>query len=195
MAVNVIIPIKDTPIEFFENCMYSLAGQTKKSFLTTIIDDTSSEENFQKYMEIINKLPLTVKVIKHSVNKGPGPARQTGIDAAPSFIDYFLFVDADDMLFPNTIKTLYREAKLHPEADIIAGGILVEGITSSEDYFIDIDKNHTWATGKLYKRKFLDQYNIRFLDEKMSSAEDCYFSYVVTTLSNKTLYIRKPVYF
>lgn len=195
MAVNIIIPIKDTPVEYFEQCLYSLASQTRKSFLTTVINDGSTVENTQIYKEIINKMPFNVMYLEHEICRGAGPARQTGVNNALPPVDYFFFLDADDMLFPNTIRTLYQEAKVNKEPEIVAGQIFVEGEHPSKDGQVDTKIMNAWVTGKLFKRDFLDKYNIKFLDKKMLGAEDSYFGLVATNLAKKRLFVARDIYY
>ncbi len=195
MAINVIIPIKDTDPMYFEQCLYSLATQTKKTFLTTVVDDGSTEKNFSNYIKIIDKMPFNVMLLRHEKSKGPGPARQLGIDKAIPPADYFFFLDSDDLLYPNTFKILYQEAKVNKEPDIIIGGVFIEGEHPSQDGVVPNKITSAWITGKLFKRSFLESNDIRFLDRKMLGAEDSYFGLVASNLSNKNLFVDRELYY
>lgn len=55
MLVNIIIPIKNTSIGYFEDCLYSLMTQIDKNFIVTVIDDGSYIENTQQYINLLKK--------------------------------------------------------------------------------------------------------------------------------------------
>lgn len=193
MAVNIIIPIKDTDSEYFEQCLYSLATQTKKSFITTVIDDASTEENYQQYLKIIDKMPFNVYVLRNKENLGPGAARQKAMDMAPAAADYFFFLDSDDMLYPRTVEILLSEIRIK-EADIMVGGILCAGEHRSEDGLVSPKIIAGWSTGKLFRRKFLEENNIRFLDRHIY-AEDSYFGLVAHNFTEKIYHIDETFYY
>ena len=193
MAVNIIIPIKDTDPEYFEQCLYSLATQTKKSFITTVIDDASTEENYQQYLKIIDKMPFNVYTLRNKKNLGPGAARQKAMDMAPAAVDYFFFLDSDDILYPRTVEILLKEIKVR-EADILVGGILCEGEHRSQDSIIGTQIIAGWSTGKLFRRKFLENNNIRFLNKNIY-AEDSYFGLVAHNFTKNIYYINEIIYY
>lgn len=63
-----------------------------------------------------------IRVI-HQPNGGVSVARNVGLDAARG--DYVTFLDADDTLPPEALGLRERFLKLHPDVDIVNGGVLV----------------------------------------------------------------------
>lgn len=192
MAVNVIIPIHNTDIRLFERALSSLGAQTKSGFILTVVDDASTEENSIRYQAAIDKCLFPTVYLKSEDNIGPGAARQLGMDKAWPSIDYFMFLDADDMLMPTAVDILYSEAKVN-KSDIVVSNILTEGKHRSENFIIPFGSNTTWTHGKIYRRKFLEDNNIRFPDEKIYN-EDSYFNLIAIFLAEQKFYITEPMY-
>ena len=192
MAVNVIIPVHNTPINLFERALASLGTQIKPGFIVTVVDDASTEENTKKYRAASDEYFFNVNYIKSEENIGPGQARQLGMDNAWPSIDYFMFLDADDILQPRAIDILYSEAKVR-DADVVFSEILCEGSHRTQNSVIKIGSNTTWLHGKIYKRTFLEKYNIRFLPMKIYN-EDSYFNLVATCLAEKKFSVNEILY-
>lgn len=192
MAVNIIIPIHNTSPELFARALASLATQTKRGFITTVIDDASSQENSNQYQEAISTCSFEIIYRRVDENVGPGAARQLGMDMAWPPIDYFMFLDADDVLMPTAVDILYNEAKIN-DSDIVVSNILAEGEHRSKNFTIPYGHNTTWTHGKIYKRKFLEENNIRFPEQKMFN-EDSYFNLVAVLSTTKKFYITETLY-
>jgi len=82
-----------------------------------LVDDCSTEIMNSDAVKIIEKHSDTIKVIRHSVNRGLSAARNTGI--AASQFDFVVTLDADDFFFPRSIRTLLYYAS--EEYDIFYG--------------------------------------------------------------------------
>lgn len=193
MAINIIIPVKDTNPKYFQDCLFSLATQTKKNFLTTIIDDFSTPENSKIYQDLIKQMPYEVNFFRADEHIGPGPARQLGLDMAPTPVDYFMFLDSDDLLYPRAVELLYSEAKV-TDADIVAADIFVEGKHRSQDGYIKGGGAVSWITGKAYKRALFEEFDIRFLPRKMY-AEDSYFNLITFNFAKKIYTLDEIIYY
>ena len=116
--VDVIIPTYKAR-ETLPKALDSLVAQTKKLFIVTIIQDGDGED-YSDIIEEYRRRGLQLFLISLKENKGPGGARQAGIDAN-KMCDYLMFLDADDMLMPRAIEILYHEAK-HERGNQTQGG-------------------------------------------------------------------------
>jgi glycosyltransferase involved in cell wall biosynthesis len=67
-----------------------------------VVDDGSTDDGGDIVAEMAQNNPR-IKLIRHPKNCGNGPARNTGLDAARG--KYIYFVDADDVLVPNSMAT------------------------------------------------------------------------------------------
>lgn len=193
MAINIIIPVKDTPPEYFKDCLISLIIQTKKNFITTIIDDGSTEENKAIYASLMEKMPFEIIYLENKGIPGPGMARQLGLDKAPAPVDYFMFLDSDDMLYPRAIEILYTEAKVN-KADLVCANILAQGKHRTKDGILMGNEAVSWLTGKAYSRKFLEDKKIRFIPD-LFYAEDSYFNLVTFNLLETNGHVDEVIYY
>lgn len=186
--VNIIIPYYNDE-EGIKTALESLKNQTKKIFVVTIVDDNSSND----ISSIINEFnkTLNIKYIKQNKNRGPGCARQRGLDLCNSFIDYVMFLDSDDILYPRAIEVLYHEAKIN-KADIVASDILVEKKNDSGNV-IKAEDATTWTHGKIYSLDFLRKNNITFFEDVRYN-EDSAFNLIVYELAERKFFISETTY-
>lgn len=187
--VNVIIPTykaRDT----LPQALDSLVTQTKKFFITTIVQDCDGED-YTDIVEEYRKRGLQLHLIQTPENGGPGNARQFGMDH-DHMCDYFMFLDADDMYFPRAIEILYREAKLK-DADIICSNFIAERAHEPGLYMDASNIPVTWTHGKIYKADFLRKNNIRFLPN-LRLNEDSYFNLVAVNSTKKRFNVPETTY-
>ena len=187
--LNVIIPTykaRDT----LPKALDSLVAQTKKMFLVTIVQDCDGED----YTDIVKEYKrrgLQIYLLTLKENKGPGCARQAGMDIN-KMCDYFMFLDSDDMLTPRAIEILYREAKLH-DADIVSSDFIAEQNGTPGKLMDVFDTPVTWCHGRVYKAKYLRDKNIRFHDS-IRLNEDAYFNLVAHNCTTNKFKIKEVTY-
>lgn len=154
--INIIIPCYNSR-ETLPKTLDSLVAQTQSRFFVTIVDDCS-EEDIDDIVEEYSKR-LNISYIRLEENGGSGAARQAGIDNN-RMCEYLMFLDSDDMLMPQAIEVLNREANLH-KPDILVSSFIQQN-KYGINFKIKLDRNITWIHGKLYKASFLKEKNIRF---------------------------------
>jgi len=120
MKVTVAIPCYKQA-EYLPDAIESALNQTYKNIEVIVVNDGSPDYT----SEIAKKYP--VKLIEQ-VNKGLASARNSAIMAMRG--QYFLPLDADDILLEDCVKELVRVAKA-TQADVIAPSLKTFG-TSSE---------------------------------------------------------------
>ena len=117
--VSVIIPMYNVS-EYVEECFSNLASQDLADFEVILIDDKSVDDTSVKVLralECFERKDVEFTLISQETNMGVACARNRGLDQASG--EYIYFYDADDRLEPDTLSTLYSEAKLQ-NADIAA---------------------------------------------------------------------------
>ena len=87
-----------------------LAEQDVK--LDIIVVDDGSVDNTS---DVVKSFGKDVRYIKQE-NQGPSAARNTGIRLAEG--DYFVFLDADDLVYPGTLLSQYETLERNVEADL-----------------------------------------------------------------------------
>ena len=139
-----------------------------------IVNDNSDTLLSKSFLENYNK--LNIKYIRTKENRGPGLARQYGIDN--TFNKYIMFLDSDDELFDN--KSLYAifQFIIIKKPIYLVCNIAVEVYDKQNRKGLKIKKGKDtfpWMHGKVYDRSFLNAFNIRFCD-KVRHLEDGYFT-------------------
>lgn len=184
--VSVIIPVYNVE-EYLEECLDSVINQTFKDIEIICINDGSTDSS----LNILNnyaKKDTRMKIYSQK-NQGQGSARNFGLNESSG--DYVYFVDSDDCIELNTIEELYNNISSN-NSDIVVSKIARFNDNSEEiDYSIpgfdfenqfdnvdfsnftfnyrDIKQyvlNRSFAPWmKLYKRKFLTDNNIYFIED------------------------------
>lgn len=85
----------------------SLAGQSDGNFSVIIYDDASTDGTSQLALDW--QSVLRIHLVQGSVRRGPGLGRNAGVRLSDA--DYVCFIDADDLVLPNHVATLRREAQ------------------------------------------------------------------------------------
>lgn len=116
--VSVIIPIYNVE-KFIQRCVKSLMAQTLSEIEFIFVDDASPDKSLQTLERTLIEFPLrkeSIKIIRHSANKGLPAARNTGLQASTG--EYIFHCDSDDYVEPDMLETLYNEASQN-NADIV----------------------------------------------------------------------------
>ena len=172
--ISIIIPIYNAE-QFLHTCLDSAIKQSLKEIEIICVNDCSTDSSPAILSEFANN-DHRVRVINHDSNKGAAAARNTGLDNAQG--NYIFFLDADDTLPSDAMEKLYSEADQYGSEmvkggfDVINNGKVIESNKWStptkrvlntniyESKFLR--KIPTSHITYLYKRHFLNQYNIRY---------------------------------
>lgn len=188
--IDIIIPAYKAQ-ESIERTIASIAIQSIKNQLkVTIVNDCDGKG----YEKVINRYSdlIDIREIKLDKNGGPGVARQYGIDNTD--LPYFTCIDADDTFAgPFALEILYKHLIEDKRNVCCVGGFLEE----HEDlHFVPHQGDLIWMFGKLYLRKFIDKYEIRFNETRAN--EDNGFNTLVRLCSDeyeKIMFIQEIVYY
>lgn len=211
--ISVIIPVYNAQ-NYLPECLDSVKNQSFLNFEVLLVDDCSSDDSLtvcEKYAAGDQRF----KIFRHSVNRGPGAARNTAIDNACG--ETIFFLDADDFLEPDTLAVL-NTLWLEESADICIGkfnyyhseGLLNTPFTFPDERYVlsvaeiclEIQKNmnapnreflFAYAWGKLFRREIIESFKIRF-SENMKMFEDLKFLYQFASYSQKIAFIPETVY-
>ena len=186
--LEVGIPVYNA-LQTLPDLLDSLCVQTKKNFMVTLCIDGDNED-YNNIISTYRARGLKPKVLRCEENHGAGVARQYIIDN--SICDYITFADADDLVNPRFVEVLYSEAKLG-NYDIISASFIREN-SKGADVLMGSDSNIiTWMHGKIYKRQFLLEKNVRFRED-LRLNEDAYFNMVAMHATKNKATIDEPLY-
>lgn len=206
--VSIILPVYNGE-KWLREAIESVRLQSETDWELIIIDDSSEDSSYQLAGSAASKdSRIKTFQIEHS---GPGGARNKGLEIAKG--NFIMFLDADDMLLPDSIKILLEFEALS-KADIIQGITLKRSISfgnkiprnsvaNKRKYFKTYDSTEAieevlyqrgldcsmW--GKLFKANLFD--NIRF--RARVTYEDLDIFYRLFEKAEKIIKINSPVYF
>ena len=153
--IDVIIPAynaHDTIIRTLSSIAMQL---NRKDLKVTIVNDGGKD-----YTDIVNTfLPiLDVKEIGYKENRGPGYARQYGIDNTVE--DFITFIDADDTFYEACSLGMLSKPMKDTSAKFIISPFIQIGKEVGQQ--APMNANLVWVFGHMYRRSFLNEHNIRF---------------------------------
>lgn len=114
--ISVIVPVYKVE-QYLHKCVDSILNQTYRNLEVILVDDGSPDECPAICDEYAEK-DARVKVI-HKVNGGLSDARNAGMAVMSG--EYLSFVDSDDLLPTDAIKTML-EITVGENADLVIGG-------------------------------------------------------------------------
>jgi len=180
--VSVIIPVYNTE-EYLEKCLQSVLNQDLKDVEILIIDDVSTDNS----LKILEKFKIDDERIilkKFEYNQGQAKGRNWGLSQAKG--DYILFVDSDDFMVPNILKTIYNKA-IKEDLEILEARYfrltevrttkhpqkfkLLKEVVPGDKYWKESGSISIIVWNKIYKRTFLVDNNILFKDRKFEDED------------------------
>lgn len=140
--ISVIVPSYNQA-EYLPDCLDSLLDQNVQGEIL-IVDDKSTDKSLAIAKKYQDKRPDVIRVIEHEVNKGLSASRNTGI--ANAKYDYFLPVDADDMLLPNCLEKILVTIR-QTNADMVAPSFKCFGLNQAEVILMQNPKLEDFRSG------------------------------------------------
>ena len=108
MTISIVVPVYNAS-EYLQTCIDSILANDCGDCEVILVDDGSTDGITPALCdEIAARHPALLRVI-HQDNKGPGGARNTGLEAARG--EYLFFVDSDDTISPHAMETLRRAVR------------------------------------------------------------------------------------
>lgn len=209
--ISIIIPCYNVE-NCIERCLESLVNQSIgiENLEIILVDDASTDGTWSKIEAFEKSYPESVMAIHCDENGRQGTARNIGMQYASA--EYVSYIDSDDWIEEDMLEILYQPMKTH-SYDFTACGFWrdkadgkplaprTEGV-GDKHFVIDNDsKRGTFvmcmsagltAWGKLYRRSFLLDNDIYFLEK--CAYEDRFFILLVYLYSRDVLVIDNRCY-
>ncbi len=131
-TISVIIPTYNSG-EFITRTLESVLSQTYKNFEIIISDDESTDETIKRADDFFDNTDFKKFTILSNPHKGPGDARNKGIDA--SMGDWIAFLDSDDMWMPEKLEKTINYINNYPTVDLICHNEIRR--YNGREYFVD----------------------------------------------------------
>ena len=196
--VSFIIPVYNSE-PYLRTCLDSLLEQGIKNIYYEIIciDDGSSDNS----KAVLNQYANTYRniIVINQENSGVSVARNQGLNWARGA--YVWFVDADDMIVPNTLKTIEKYLRNNSADRIqVESYSFSNNLTEQEKDALKSGTLHynmpykdLLATRTLYKREYLEKNRIHFL-ENVHYGEDGFFNYRTLIFHPITIHVNVLAY-
>lgn len=202
--VSVIVPIYNVQ-EYLIGCLESISNQTIKDIEIICVNDGSTDES-GSLLETFALKDNRIRVV-HQKNKGPGSARNVGLDMAKG--EYIAFCDSDDYWHPCFLEKLLPLFNQY-NADVVGAKLIhtcekhklqfkdlslfKPKIFVSETPMVDflrITKIPTGIHMKVYKRAVIDK--LRFVPH--NHYDDVAFTTLLMLQIRKIIITNYPLYF
>ena len=184
-------------VKRLQEIINDLFNQSFQDFEVIVVDDLSSSEIEEAVATVDSS---KINYIKKQLGSNSS-AKNCALDYAKG--EYVVFVEENSKLKQNYLETLYNEIYINnlDIAMLTRNGypsILDEKISSGQEYLVEeikrlkSDLNYN-ITACMFKRKFLDIYNLRF-QEDMLALENLYFKLKTFDIAGKVSQIGKVGY-
>ena len=206
LRLSIIVPFYNVE-PYIEECIRSLYNQDipHEEYEVICVDDCSPDGS-RAIVEQLQKEYPTLRLVCHKENKKLGGARNTGLKASKG--KYIWFVDSDDYIYPNVLRTLLDNAE-NCEVDILqfdhvrGSGcvnkeIKLSEITNGETYLFK-DLQYDWyykiggAWKQFFSRDFLEKIHLEYIEGAMF--EDTDYLLHAFLLADKVQHISIDAYY
>lgn len=191
--IDVIIPAYKAQNTILRT-VSSIAEQTILDDIeVTIVNDCCPNGDYHKIVDMF-KPCMKIREIKTEKNGGAGVARQYGIDNTKN--PYFTCIDADDTFNGTMALEVLRIAIEEDEANKCVSSTMME-MSDTHMVLHPHQNDMIWMFGKLYRRDFIEKYNIRFNGSR-ANEDTCFNTFVKLICDNeneRVRYITDPIYY
>ena len=209
-AISVIVPIYNGE-KFIHRCVNSILNQTFEDFELILVDDGSTDSCPQICDEYAAKDSRVIVI--HCENQGVSIARNVGLAAASG--DYVAFCDGDDSFKRTLLERTYKTA-IEEHSDIVSYNLerlsekdMPQEKESGDPDIIDLTKENifdflykvvTWQTNgwqacrSIFKRRIIEDHQIKFCDTCGNFAEDLGFTFEYLLYATRIVFLNEYLY-
>lgn len=191
MKLDILIPQYNETNEVIKPLLDSIAIQQNVNFEDVGVIICNDGSDIFLADEFLASYPFKIEYYKEP-HGGVSATRNACLDH--SVADYVMFCDADDMFYNVCgMWIIFREMKIGFDSLI---SLFIEETRNQERteiMYINREKDSTFVHGKVYRRQYLIDKNIRWND-KLTIHEDSYFNILCQNLSGNIKYCPTPFY-
>ena len=193
MKLQILIPQYKETEEIIKPLLDSIEIQQNvdlKNDVGVIIVNDGTDIRLSK--EFLNKYTYKIDYYLHE-HKGVSATRNACLDYATA--DYVMFCDADDMFYNACgLYIIFREINIG-EFDSLVSAFIEESRDpkTKEPVYINHDMDSTFVHGKVHRRQYLLDNNIRWNDD-LTIHEDSYFNCLCQRLAKELKYSQTSFY-
>ena len=201
-SLSIIIPVYNVQ-DYLSQCLDSLYAQVDDTAEVILVDDGSTDGSLNICRKYADTHQNTIVIDKE--NGGLSDARNVGTKVATG--DYIYYLDSDDWLAPNAIKTLLDYA-IENDCEIVQGGfyyayddhLLYDNkykksfILNRHQAMLELIKNDyikNFAWGKLYRADIVKKHQF----PKGKYYEDSYWQHLIVHECKRYGVLPTPLYY
>lgn len=204
-AISVLIPIYNVE-KYLRECLDSLLSQTFSNFEAICLNDGSTDSSSAIAHEYA-AADARFRVVDKQ-NSGYGATMNVGLNEARG--TYIAVLESDDFFYPNALEILHTAAESF-DAQSVKGNFtfywtqgqrdelhrMIEPdmcgriVDTREDMRIFFQKASIWSG--LYRRDFLLENKIRFLETPGASYQDSSFAFKIWAAAERAVFMEDPI--
>ena len=193
MKLQILVPHYKETAEVIKPLLDSIAIQQNVDFSeigVIICHDGDEAKDFDE--GFLNSYPFLIEQVRQE-HAGVSAARNTCLDNATA--DYVMFCDADDMFYNACgLWILFREMEQGVFDSLVSCFVEETRLPETKEVtYINHEMDSTFVHGKVHRRKYLVDKNIRW-NPKLTIHEDSYFNILCQNLSTNVKYCATPFY-
>ncbi len=206
LLFSVVIPVYNVK-DYLSECIDSILAQTYGDYEVILVDDGSSDGS-GRICDRYSAQHSNIRVV-HKENAGQSSARNIGVDRVKGL--YFIFVDSDDYIAPDTLEMFEHKIRTCNEPDVILSdrmyNVEPDGTVRDLQRHLDVSEfdgitgqeailkmGMEWSPcGKCYKTSFWKDRGFRFTEGIIS--EDFQLIDRVTIEANRVAMIPAHYYY
>lgn len=193
MKLQILIPQYNETNEIIKPLLDSIAIQQNIDFNEVGVIIVNDGSDIHLTNDFLNSYPYKIEYYLEE-HKGVSATRNSCLDKAVA--DYIMFCDADDMFYNACgLWILFREMETDGGFDSLISVFIEETRIpeTNEITYINREMDSTFVHGKVHRRKYLIDKNIRWNPE-LTIHEDSYFNIQCQNLSKNVKYCQTPFY-
>jgi glycosyltransferase involved in cell wall biosynthesis len=208
IKISIILPIYNAE-DYLESCLDSIINQDFNGFEIIAVNDCSTDKSLQILNDYRRRHGM-IKIVNHGINVGAGASRNEAVKIAKG--KYIAFIDSDDKFGEKYLECLYDEAE-NTSAEIVFSNLMLVKHNKeikhggfqhviNKYYKTDItlkdlpyDCRLTAPWMKLFRRDFIINNDIKFLEGIRLGAEDIPFSWISYFLAKKISFCESSFYY
>ena len=191
MKLQILVPQYNETDEVVKNLLDSIALQQNVPFdeIGVIICNDGSDTYLS--LDFLSSYPFAIEY-HYEPHRGISGTRNACLDYSTA--EYVMFCDADDM-FLNMCGLYVVFMEMEKGFDTLVSAFVEEARAKDTGEVIYITKEFdmTFVHGKVHRRQYLIDENIRFKDELVCN-EDSYFTVLTQKLTDDVKHIKTPFY-
>ncbi len=137
--ISIIVPVYNVE-RYVEKCVQSICCQSFSNLEIILVDDGSTDRSGIICDEWAQR-DCRIRVI-HKENGGLSDARNAGIESASG--EWFMFVDSDDTITPDTVESLYMAASAHNCEIAVCNIVRIYDDGATEPFYKPVSQLTVW---------------------------------------------------